>query len=159
MRSVLFVLLLIGSQAANADELQFIISGITYHIGEDRDLNETNYGFGLQYDFEPNQRWIPLVNFASFKDSNEQTSKYLGVGLKRRFILTPGPHGFKFETGAAALAMTRQTYRDGKPFLGALPFVSISNNWGGINATYVPKMKDEMQAFWYFQFSLKMATY
>ncbi|MDH3389105.1 MAG: hypothetical protein OEN02_14500 [Gammaproteobacteria bacterium] len=40
-----------------------------------------------------------------------------------------------FDLGAAALVMKRPDYNDDKPFLGMLPFISLSNAWDGIDAT------------------------
>jgi len=138
-----------------ANELQIIISGRAIHEGSNNQ-NESNYGMGLQYDFTNNPRWIPMINLASFKDSNDNTSRYIGTGLKRRFKLRSGQQRLNFDLGAAALVMKRPDYNDDKPFVGALPFVSVSNDWGGINATYVPSLEQDMMAFWYFQLSFKL---
>jgi hypothetical protein len=152
---LLSVVLLILLPTANAGNLQAIISGKTFHTSGDN-LNENNIGLGLQYEFAAKNRWIPLVNFASFEDSNNQNSKYVGAGIKRRFKISYNPFPIYFDAGALGLAMTRQDYNDNQPFLGAIPFVSISNNWAGINATYVPKIDKDMVPFWYIQFSLKL---
>ncbi len=150
----LLVTLLVSTQVG-ANELQVIISGTAIHQGSN-DLNENNYGFGLQYDFAAQGRWIPLLNMASFKDSNDNTSRYVGAGLKRRFGISSGQQRLNLDLGAAALVMRRPGYNDDEPFIGALPFVSLSNGWGGINATYVPSLANEALPFWYFQFSLKL---
>ena len=52
--------------------------------------------------------------------------------------------------------MIRPDYNDDQPFMGAIPFVSLSNEWGGINATYVPSIEEDALPFWYFQFALKL---
>jgi hypothetical protein len=150
--------MLLANIAAEADELQVIVSGRAIHMG-DNDLNENNFGLGIQYDFNPQQRWIPLINLASFKDSNNQTSRYIGAGIKRRFRLRAAPHTLNFDLGAIGLAMTRPDYNDDRPFYGALPFVSIGNDWGGINAIFVPEIERDSLPFWYFQFSLKLLEF
>ncbi len=157
MKPALLLLLLtqLANLQVNADELLVIISGKTIHMGSN-DLNENNYGLGLQYEFDANRRWIPLISLASLKDSNNNTSRYIGAGIKRRFNLGSSSKRINFDVGVAGLAMTRPDYNDDKPFLGAIPFVSISNDWGGVNATYVPRIEDDMLAFWYFQFSIKL---
>ena len=157
MKSALIILLLAlpALVPAAADELQIIISGRAIHEGGS-DLNENNYGLGLQYDFAVHRRWIPLVNLASLKDSNNNTSRYIGAGLKRRFRVSTGKQRLNFDLGAAALVMHRPDYNDDKPFVGMLPFVSLSNEWGGINATYVPSIEEDALPFWYFQFTLKL---
>ena len=55
--------------------------------------------------------------------------------------------------------MKRPGYNDDQPFFGALPFVSMSNDWGGVNLTYVPEFEDNMHAFWYLQFSIKLLRF
>ena len=142
----------------HADELSMIISGKAYHTSGSG-LNEDNYGLGLQYDFAERRRWIPLINFASLRDSNDNTSHYIGTGIKYRFKLAPQSDPLNFDAGVFALAMKRPDYNDQEPFLGILPFVSLNNAWGGINLTYVPSLEQDMHAFWYFQFSLKLAEF
>ena len=97
-----------------------------------------------------------IINLASLKDSNNQTSRYIGAGIKRRFKLRANPEPLNFDLGVAGLVMKRQDYNDEKPFFGAIPFVSLSNGWGGINATYVPSIEEDTLPFWYFQFTLKL---
>ncbi len=157
MKSVLFLLALalLANFSVSADELQVIISGRAIHMGSNNQ-NENNYGIGLQYDFINHRRWIPTINLASFKDSNDNTSRYIGAGMKRRFKLRSGQQRMNFDLGAAGLVMKRPGYNNDTPFLGALPFISLSNDWGGINATYVPSLEDDMTAFWYFQFTFKI---
>lgn len=160
MKSVPIILLLVLPTLvpASADDLQIIISGRAIHQGSN-DLNENNYGLGLQYNFSTHRRWIPLVNLASLKDSNDNTSRYIGAGLKRRFRMSSGQQRLNLDVGAAGLVMKRPDYNDDKPFLGALPFVSLSNGWGGINVTYVPSIEKDALPFWYFQFSLKLLEF
>jgi len=158
IRLALILLFFIGFNA-NADDLQFIISGKAIHLGGPANLNENNRGFGLQYDFNPQRNWIPLLNIATFKDSNDKTSKYVGAGIKRRFKFFSSEQRVNFDAGILALAMTRRYYNDGQPFYGAIPFVSLSNNWGGINATYVPSIEEGTFPFWYFQLSVKLMEF
>lgn len=143
---------------ASADDLQIVISGKAIHMGPNN-LNEANYGLGLQYDFTPHRRWIPLVNLASLKDSNSNTSRYIGAGIKRRFNLASDTQKLNFDAGVVGLAMRRPDYNDEKPLFGAIPFVSISNEWGGINATYVPSIEADTLAFWYLQFTIKLMQF
>jgi len=159
-RITLLVLGMIFGATATADDLQMIISARSIHEGgSERNLNERNYGLGLQYDFDHHPNWIPLISFASFKDSNYNTSRYLGAGIKRRFRLSSAPDTLNLDLGAAGLVMVRPDYNDEKPFLGMIPFVSLSNSWGGINATYVPAIEEDTFPFWYFQFSLKLMQF
>jgi len=154
----LFLISLVIALPASANELQLIISGRAIHLGNN-DLNENNYGLGLQYDFATHRRWIPLINMASLKDSNDNTSRYVGAGIKRRSRLRWDRQRLNFDLGAAGLVMQRPGYNGDQPFLGALPFVALSNDWGGINVTYVPSIEDNSLPFWYFQFSLKILRF
>lgn len=160
LKSVLFFisLALLAHFPVEANDLQVIISGRAIHEGSNNQ-NENNYGLGLQYDVTTNPRWIPTINLASFKDSSDNTSRYIGAGLKRRFRFHSGKQRLNFDLGGAALVMKRPDYNDDRPFLGALPFVSLSNDWGGVNATYVPSLEEGMMAFWYFQFSFKLLEF
>ncbi|MDJ0778976.1 MAG: hypothetical protein QNJ85_14000 [Gammaproteobacteria bacterium] len=153
------ILLLFALGDAAADDLQMIISGKALHVGGPSDLNEANYGLGLQYDFDSASSWIPLINLATLKDSNNNTSSYIGTGIKRRFRVSPVPDPLNFDAGVLGLVMKRKDYNDDRPFLGAVPFVSFGNDWGGINLTYVPAVEQEAYPFWYFQFALKVAEF
>ena len=93
---------------------------------------------------------------ASFKDSNYETSRYVGGGLKRRFRLGGGDNPLNADLGAIGFVMTRPRYNDHEPFLGALPFASLSNDWGGVHLTYVPGIGGDTLPVWYLQFSLKL---
>jgi len=101
-------------------------------------------------------QWVPVINLASFKDSLNHTSKYIGVGLKHRYQIGSNLNRVHFDAGIFGLAMTRHNYNNDEPFLGTLPFVSLSNNWAGINVIYVPEFEADMHAFWYFQLSFKL---
>ena len=154
IRILILTCMLLASFSASADELQMIISGTAIHQGsiENRgEPNEKNYGLGLQYDINQQRDWIPTINMASFKDSNDNTSRYVGGGIKRRYRFDTGTQKLNLDFGAIALVMQRPEYNDDEPFFGAVPFVSFSNGWGGINATYVPETEVDTLAFWYFQ--------
>jgi hypothetical protein len=155
---LLFVLLF-SCGAANADELHIIVSGKAIHFDSEVSYNEKNWGLGFEYDFEPRNKWIPLVTGLSFSDSFERTSKYLGAGAKRRFQLTDDPDGMHLDAGVFGFVMTRQDYKNNKPFIGVLPFISIGNNRFSVNATYVPNIAPKMVAFVYFQATIKIAEF
>jgi len=152
---LLAALACLATSVVAADELQFVISGKSFHRGGDN-LNEDNYGIGLQYDFVRDREWIPVLAAASFKDSNDNTSRYVGAGIKRRFRSFASDTGVNLDLGVIGLAMRRPGYNDDRAFYGAIPFVSIGNGWGGINLTYVPRVEEDAYAFWYVQFSLKI---
>jgi len=151
-------LLLTSFNIIVADELHLIVSGKAIHFS-DGEYNENNNGLGFEYDFDERNNWIPLITGVSFSDSNNQTSNYLGGGVKRRFHLSNDPKGFHFDAGIIGFVMTRHDYKNNDPFLAALPFVSIGFEWVAINITYVPKIKPKMVAFMYFQATVKLAEF
>ncbi len=135
---------------ALADDIHLLINGHSIHM-EDRDnYNENNTGLGLQYDFEERGGWINLINFSTFKDSNNETSRYIGFGTKARGT-TGGSDPWHFDIGAFAFVMTRKDYRDNQPFFGVLPFVSFGSKNVGLNVTYVPAVSDRIVDVIYIQ--------
>ena len=153
------IFLLFTCSAAKADDLQLVVSGKSIHFGTDTSFNESNWGLGFEYDFEQRNNWIPLITGASFKDSLDNTSNYLGGGSKRRFLLGDDPEGMHVDAGVIAFLMTRHDYKNNDPFLGILPFLSIGNNRFAINLTYVPEIVPKMIAFLYFQATKKIAVF
>ena len=63
---------------------------------------------GLTMTSNKGNNWIPLITGASFKDSLENTSNYLGGGTKRRFLLGADPDGMHIDAGVIAFVITRQ---------------------------------------------------
>jgi len=151
--------LLFTCTAVNADALQLIVSGKSVHLDADVSFNEKNWGLGFEYDFEERNKWIPLITGLVFKDSLKRTSKYLGGGAKRRFLLGNNPDGMHLDAGIFAFVMTRQDYKNNDPFVGALPFISVGNSRFAVNITYVPKIVPKMVAFVYFQLTIKIAEF
>lgn len=160
MRITYCLLLLVFScTAVNADSLHLIVSGISVHLDTPKSFNEKNWGLGFEYDFEERNKWIPVVTGLVYIDSLERTSKYLGGGAKRRFLLSDDRDGMHIDAGAFAFVMTRQDYKNNDPFIGALPFISVGNSRFSINVTYVPKIVPKMIAFVYFQLTVKIAEF
>ncbi len=148
--------LLAAVSCAHAGELHVIINGRSIHL-DDRTFNETNTGLGFEYDFEPRERWRPLINAATFRDSNDNTSNYLGAGLKRRLL--GGRRSLHLDAGALAFVMTRQDFRDNQPFPGVLPFVSVGNRHVAVNAAYVPRTHPKLVELVYFQLMIRAAEF
>ncbi len=154
---IIFILFGLASTVLG-DELHLIVSGKAFHFS-DKKYNENNTGLGFEYDFKERNNWIPLITGASFKDSNSQTSNYLGGGTKRRFRFGSDPKGFHIDAGIFGFVMTRHDYKNNDPFLAALPFVSLGFEWVAINVTYVPKMKPKMVSFVYIQATVKLLEF
>jgi hypothetical protein len=144
---------------AGSEELHLVINGRSWHLDNDRDWNENNYGPGFEYDFVPRRNWIPLASGGSFKDSNRQTSNYLGGGAKRRFGFGPDRWHMHFDAGLLGFVMTRKDYRNEQPFLGVLPFVSIGTERYALNVTYIPKIHPKSTELVYLQFMIRLGTF
>ncbi len=155
--AIIFILLL--PDVLFADQLHGIINGKAYHFDRSRDFNESNWGVGFEYDFEQSGNWIPLVTGSTFKDSNNQTSNYLGGGSKYRFMLGSGDSSWHLDAGVVAFLMTRKDYNNENPFFGALPFVSVGNEYVAINATYIPSVTPKFASLMFFQVMIKVAEF
>ncbi|MDH5573307.1 MAG: hypothetical protein OEY89_16210, partial [Gammaproteobacteria bacterium] len=107
------------------DELHLVLNGKAYHFDRTKNYNEDNWGIGFEYDLGKSDGWIPLVTGSTFKDSNDQTSNYLGGGIKHRFGLDSASSGIHLDIGVIGFLMTRKDYNANDPFFGALPFVSV----------------------------------
>jgi len=144
---------------ASGEELHLVINGRSWHLDNNPAWNENNYGLGFEYDFVPRKDWIPFLNGGSFKDSNRETSKYLGGGAKRRFGFGPSHWRMHFDAGLMAFLMTRKDYRNDQPFLGVLPFVSLGTRRYAINLTYIPKIHPKSTDLIYLQFMIRLTDH
>lgn len=150
--------LLLVTGYVSAEEFHLIINGKAIHLSDGR-FNEKNYGLGFEYDFKPRNHWISFVNGSFFKDSNNQTSKYLGGGIKRRFELGEQDNGWHVDLGVIGFLMTRYDYKNNEPFFGALPVFSIGKDWYALNATYIPSVTPKHSALFYFQLMFRLAEF
>jgi hypothetical protein len=152
-----FLLLLLALQA-QADELHLIVNGKAVHLSN-KNYNEKNYGLGFEYDWAPRKHWITFANGSFFKDSNENTSNYLGMGMKRRYELQDDPNGWHADVGGFAFLMTRKDYMNNNPFPGILPALSVGKQWFAINATYIPKISPKHVNLFFFQLMFRVAEF
>ncbi len=159
MRITIFTLFLMLPGLLFADTLHGIINGKAYHFDRSRNFNESNWGVGFEYDFEKSGNWIPLLTGSSFKDSNNQTSNYLGGGTKYRFKLGQDDTDLHIDAGVVAFLMTRKDYNNENPFFGALPFISVGNEYVAVNATYIPKISPKHASLLYFQLMVKLIEF
>lgn len=155
LKLFIFLLSLAFSQQAMANSLNLIINGKAVHE-EKKDFNEENWGAGFEYNFAEDKKWIDFVNGGFFKDSLSSNSNYLGGGTKRRFLLSADKGGWHIDAGITAFVMTRKNYKDGKPFVGVLPYLSVGTSKVAINATYIPSVSPKFAALWFFQASFKV---
>ena len=142
-RLALLILLALPLSPALAGDLSTVFNGKSYHVGATQDWNENNYGLGLEYTFKRESRWKPRLMANGFRDSNEDMSYVLGGGLHRNLFASDRMIGFYIDAGIDAFVMTRTDVNDNKPFLGALPSLTVGNRYVGINLTYMPKVAVE----------------
>jgi hypothetical protein len=156
---LLLCLFVFQAGVAHANNLSVLVNGksIHTHKNEHTNYNESNYGFGLHYEFaKTNQPWIPFMTVSGFKDSNNQPSYYAGGGYMRRLMLARKLNDLHLDAGLIGFVMTREDYKDGTPFLGALPALSLGTRDISVNVTYIPKVHPKMAELWFFQ--LKLST-
>ena len=155
LRLFLIFVVLSFSPQIFADSLHLIINGKAMHENK-RNFNEENWGLGFEYDFEEKNKWINFVTGSFFKDSLSNTSKYLGGGSKRRFMLEADKDGWHIDAGLVAFLMTRKDYKNEQPFFGALPFISVGTSKFALNLTYIPKVTPKLEALLFVQASVKL---
>ena len=162
LRAILAHLLAIAAcltaSAAAADELSLLINGKAIHLGSPAgsNLNEKNWGLGLQYDWErASDKWRPFATVSEFRDSNNNTSYYAGGGALYRFQFDSA----HVDLGAIGFVMTRKDYKNNDPFLGVLPALSVGTKNVALNITYVPKMEPKAVPLWFFQLKINLSTF
>ncbi len=158
MSRYLLSLIIFFSATAIAGDFHAVFNGRAVHF-EGQNWNERNWGLGFQYDFEPQGSWIPAVSGSIFRDSNKDISRYLGVGMRKRFVLSGISDKWHADLGVFGFLMTRKDFRDNDPFLGALPFVSIGNERVSVNMTYIPAITAEGSPLAYFQVTTKLMEF
>ena len=159
MFKVMFIVLISASTFnINAEELFVVLNGKAIHSGSGN-YNEDNWGIGFEYDMKTEDKWIPFVAGSTFKDSNDQTSNYLGGGYKYRIPLEKNKEGWRVDFSLIAFLMTRKDYNNNEPFVGALPFIAIGTSKVMLNVTYIPKVTPKTVSLFYFQLKLKLMEF
>lgn len=141
-------ILALSCLSVSAAEHHLILNGKSWHLDSQRPLNEANLGFG--YQIEDANGW--LLTGSVFTDSVKAPSGYLGGGKFYR-VFVGKTHA---DLGAMAFAMKREDMHGGKPFLGALPFVSIGGQRLAVNLAYVPAFGENTVTTIFMQLKIKM---
>lgn len=149
-RLITIIFIFAFSQQVFAESWNLVINGKAFHK-EKKNYNENSWGLGFEYNFDEKDKWITFVNGGFFKDSNSNNSNYLGGGMKRRFLLGNDKNGWHADAGFTAFVMTRKGFKNGDPFVGALPYFSIGTNKFAINATYIPSISPKFVAVVFLQ--------
>jgi len=138
------------SQFAQADQLSLIVNGKAVHFEQPsgQKFNERNWGAGIQYDFDrigESRNWVPFLTASGFKDSFENPSYYAGGGITRRFrFFEREAMPLNIDVGAVAFLMTREDFKNNKPFPGILPVLSFGTDRVSMNITYIPRVDPKM---------------
>jgi hypothetical protein len=157
--AVCLLILVCNASTALASELSFLVNGKSVHTGpkKNNQYNEKNWGFGFQYEFAHlSDRWVPYVTVSGFVDSQNENSYYAGGGYMRRFMLAQRANYLHLDAGLIGFLMTRQDYKDGEPFPGVLPALSLGTRHVALNVTYIPEVDSRMAELWFFQLKLSM---
>lgn len=132
-------LALLSIQPAHCGELSAVLNGKSIHLNADKDWNENNFGFGIEYQFATESRWKTIVMANGFRDSSDNTSFMAGAGLHRNLFVSDRYHGFFVDAGISAFLMTREDVDDNRPFPAALPSLTVGTRNMGLNLSYLPR--------------------
>lgn len=118
----------------------------SYHFQRDKNLNDSNRGFGVEYRFST----VASATVGRFYNSDRHYSNYAGiyyqpvaVGPVRLGIVAGGFNGYP-------------KMRDGGWFLAAIPVASVEYKSLGLNLAIVPTYKDRLYGAISFQPKVKI---
>ena len=143
----------------HADEFSLLLNGKAIHLERKPGVhyNENNWGLGFEYDMAPvRETWVPFVMASGFKDSNNNMSYYAGGGFLHRTQFKWGETPMHFDAGAVAFLMTRQGFKNDRPFPGILPALSLGTPRVAVNMTYIPKVDPKMVPILFFQLKITL---
>jgi len=160
---VIMLLSLLLSAPLAANELSFLINAKAFEAEQtfDQDSNQENSDasrdFGLQYEFaEHGEKWVPFLAASGFIGSNRYKSFYAGGGFMRRLMISQHLNYLHADAGLVGFVMTRKDYKNGDPFLGLLPTLSLGSREVSVNVTYIPQVEKGTEEQWFLQ--LKIST-
>lgn len=105
--------------------------GVSYHFDRSQHFNEKNFGIGLEYKLSKD--WA--LTAGQYDNSIRNTSHYAAVEW------TP-LHAGPVNLGVAGGAIDGYYFNHGGFFPMLLPMATVETKHFGVNAIYVPKMKD-----------------
>lgn len=159
LAATLFTIALLSFATARAGEMNLIVNGKAIHFNEKPGVhyNESNWGAGFQYDFGGKRNeWVPFATASGFLDSNHNASYYAGGGVMRRYFLTGGESPLHVDLGVVGFVMTRKGFRNGDPFLGALPVFSVGGDTVSVNITFIPRVEPKAVPLLFFQLKINL---
>lgn len=134
------LLALLSCTAAQAQDWGIVLNGKSIHLDAERDWNESNWGLGLELEFDRQSRWVKVVLGNGFRDSDDELSLMAGAGIKRRFRLNRITNSLFVDVGVIGFVMTRQDVDDNRPFPGLLPALTVGSRNMALNLTYLPRV-------------------
>lgn len=153
---ILIILGMVLSSVAEAGQMNLLINGKARHIDSaSKNYNESNWGLGFQYDYDKTKKnRVKFIGGGGFKDSYNKGSYYFGGGYGRQFTISERLDNLHVDVVMTGFVMTRQDFKNGDPFLGVLPMLSIGTDRVAVNITYVPKVKPKMAALIFYQLKI-----
>lgn len=127
------------SSAASAQDWGVVVNGKAIHLNSEQDWNESNWGLGIEREFDRQSRWVKVVLGNGFRDSTDELSYMAGAGIKRRFRLNRLADDLFVDVGVIGFLMTRQDVGGNRPFPGLLPALTVGSRNVALNLTYLPR--------------------
>lgn len=137
VRTLLLTLSLLALPT-HATDWSVVLNGRSVHIDASKDWNESNWGLGLERQFDGDARWVKIVLGNALKDSQNEMTYMAGGGIKRRFKPMAGTRDFHVDVGVIAFGMIRKDVNRSEPFPGVLPALSFGTPSVAVNVTYLP---------------------
>jgi len=63
------------------------------------------------------------------------------------------------DVGAVGFLMVRKDFKNGDPFPGVLPVLSVGTKNVAVNITYVPKVEPKAVPLWFFQLKISLNSF
>jgi hypothetical protein len=118
----------------------------SYHYDREKDLNSTNYGFGIEYKYSS----VASLTAGSFKNSNYRQSNYIGAYWQPISI---GP----VNLGVVAGGFNGYSNRNnGGWFPAILPALTIEKDWVGLNLMIIPTIPNHVSGSLSLQIKFKV---
>jgi hypothetical protein len=137
-RALALLSLVLSFSAAQAADWSVVLNGKSVHVDAAKDWNESNWGLGVEREFDTQSRWVKVALGNGFRDSQNEMSYMAGGGIKRRFRPSMRARDIYVDVGVIAFVMTRQDVDGNRPFPGLLPALTVGTRNVALNVTYLP---------------------
>lgn len=129
-RALSALIFLMGATQANASEWWMVESGISYHFDRTKDLNEENWGLGLEW--QKDRTWAVIAGV--YRNSYYRDSVYVGAAYT--------PFQWKYAK-AGVIAGLVSGYEAG-PFMLA-PTLMVEVKGYGMNLLVIPPISKDVE--------------